>query len=1668
MGVLDRFMCMPFMGCNRQVDTFDRRQCGLERVPEEIKAYKNTLEELLLDENLFDKLPEFLFTLHKLRILGLSGNKLTEISHDISKLTNLEDLNLHENELFAFPTGIFLCRQLRVFDISKNHIIQLPSEITQLTSLTHLNLNDISLATLPADIGHLYNLRSFEIRENFIKTLPPSVGCLTKLERLDIGQNEIYHLPIEIGGLVSLVEFYADENLLTEIPEEISCCQALEQLDVSQNKLLDLPETLGDLSKLTDLAVAQNSLTQFPASIGKLSKLQHLKAEKNDLNVLTPGIARCRELAELHLSENRLAELPSALGNLSKLKVLIVDKNELRSIPSQLGSCGSMTILSIRSNEIRELPMEIGKLSNLTVLDVSNNKLSFLPFTISVLGKLSAIWLDEGQSQGMVKLCEGRDPKTNMKVMTCYLLPQRANGQGDDNRRQPSTGFTDGPRVHFGEEDEPKESIGNFERQNTPHPKPQGQKTKSKKGGDDVHLVPNEVQQNGKPLPEPTPQPMPRSALKKPTANGTEQPSTSSLNQSMTQSATQQFNPSLTKSQKGVRFNPNKAWPESTTIDSSSEHSSNDDDTKEDKHMVTFDDSVPDDETRVCKLKRTMTPYVKKMSTYSVASITSDIKSEDDNISSGFNSTITKSSSKSVKMKVSSDDGVHGDSESECSSTEGTKDLLSTSDSNDKCNVTFDDSVPDNEQNISKLKRTKTPKRFSMASMASTSSDKSVSFDRTVFDNEFSPHSLTRQKTPHYSKTVRPFKMKIGDTPQPDSSSDFSSNEENKSRGGEKALNVTFDETIPDNEARVCKLKRTMTPHIKKCSTVSLVSVASNRSVEFDDTCPDNEFVPHSLTRQKTPHYSKTERPFSLKVHLSSDKEGDVSFDDTCVDNEKTACKLKRKNTPFIKKEKKSDLVSMSRGSASIRISITKDPSGMGLSIAGGLESEPYKENDSGIFVSKVIPGGAGQKAGLKVGDRIIGVNGFTAINANHKEIVEYMKNSINVIVLDILRDLSSNVEQVSTPLVRSPDQSFNTSIDNSRPEKHTYIITRDSHGSPGFSIVGGQGSTNEENIIVSHVSYGSQAEKRGMRVGDQIVSINNTNVRKIRHDQAVSLLTGSPGDEVIIATERDRSIVSPVTSPITTPLPPVLNVPFGRVVSPQSLLYGDPSWDNKTEQVDLYRPTGSSLGLSVVGGSDVCSHPFGKGNHGAFVSKIIPNSPAGSCGRLRLGDRILNVNNKDLKNAKHEEVINTMKSSGNVIKLGVLHEPQPQGLKEVFFTRTDPDKLGLYICGGTDAPPANPNVANDDGIFIDKIDIHSCCFGIKDLYPGVRILEVNDDSLLGCTQVQAAEYLKKAGHRIRLLICQGYTKSTTPTPEPQISPSTNTLVAPPTSTIPQNDGLVEEKKILITDASSSLTPPTLQTPASHLHNNLDNDIEDAVPLNTSTPIPPPAEEAIPKLITKIPPPVAPKPSVNISAQEDPHQFSLITNLEKPPKVIDSSNYDSVASFSSKLKKFESESNGSATTILNTKKSTYSTIPSKKPLLTQDEVKKIKEEELRKMQDINFTNQNQFPSPIAESTFDQYVSKIPQPVNGLTKTKKVENNLTQVPNGFSEPVDSITQKRLDIQRNIEFRQARLKDTDSDEVFAQSAEVLNSFSRITSRMENRSEAGSIPSTPIPGH
>merc|ERR1719225_2262232 len=208
------------------------------------------------------------------------------------------------------------------------------------------------------------------------------------------------------------------------------------------------------------------------------------------------------------------------------------------------------------------------------------------------------------------------------------------------------------------------------------------------------------------------------------------------------------------------------------------------------------------------------------------------------------------------------------------------------------------------------------------------------------------------------------------------------------------------------------------------------------------------------------------------------------------------------------------------------------------------------------------------------------------------------------------------------------------------------------------------------------------------------------------------------------------------------------------------------------TEQVALRR-SGGPLGLSIIGGSDHSCVPFGTGEQGIYVSKIIAGGSAAATGKLRMGDRILAVNTTDIRNVTHQEAVMSLLQPCEIIKLTVQHDPLPPGFMEITVRKEEGEKLGMIVKGGLRGQPGNPEDPSDEGVFCVKVNPGSIASTDSRIKVGQRIIEVNGQSLLGATHTEAVNILRNAGNTIKLLVCDGFNPSPPEdNPDPILGPT--------------------------------------------------------------------------------------------------------------------------------------------------------------------------------------------------------------------------------------------------------------------------------------------------------
>ncbi|XP_065145434.1 protein scribble homolog isoform X16 [Paramisgurnus dabryanus] len=1168
-----------------------------------------------------------------------------------------------------------------------------------------------SLAAVPDEI-YRYN-RSLEellLDANQLRDLPKPFFRLSNLRKLGLSDNEIQKLPPDVANFTQLVDLDISKNDITEIPENIKFCQALQTVDFSGNPLSRLPDGFAQLRGLTHLSLNDVSLQSLPNDIGNLSNLLTLELRENLLKSIPTSLSFLVKLEQLDLGRNVLEVLPETLGALPNLRELWLDGNQLSSLPHELGNLRQLVCLDVSENRLSELPTEISGLIALTDLLLYENVLEGLPDSISSLKKLSILKVNQNR---MVHLTDSIGECENLTelMLTENLLQSLPRSLGKlkrltnlnvDRNRLSSVPAELGGCVGLNVLSLRDNRLGKL-------PAELGNATELHVldvAGNRLQNLPfalANLNLKAMWLAENQSQPMLKFQTEDDERTGEKVLTCYLLPQQPSSSLENLLERSV-----------DETWPTDTNLNRVSVIQFRDDAKNEEE----------DDEAAEKRqgLQRRATPHP------------SELKVMKNVIEARRN-----------EPYIAKPDGELGSPESE-------------------------------EKRLSGLSNQSHDSQASSSTASATSQDERRGVNSTGMvpnhGHGQEEEELDEMEVEYTEPTVHFAEEPIirgGDDEDDDD------NEVDEYDGSDE------DSRTPPHPAEKQRLIRKDTPHYKKHFKITKLpkpeavaallqgfshdglSPSAHTPEEERDDEEDEEVEDDGVTGS-TPFQHRLETAEledSRLSHMNSSLQPvkGVSFDQV--------------NNLLIEPARIEE--------EEMTLSILRQTGGLGISIAGGKGSTPYKGDDEGIFISRVSEEGPAARAGVKVGDKLLEVNGVDLHGAEHHTAVEALRNSGSAVVMTVLRERMVEPENaITTTPLRPEDDYFprerrssglpfhlepgSPAVTTGPCQRLATCLIRNDKGL-GFSIAGGKGSTpyrvGDTGIFISRIAEGGAAHRDNvLEVGDRVISINGVDMTEARHDQAVALLTGT-SPTITLLVDRDQASAggaSPRTRPHSPPPPEPSD-------SPEQEEGGDELLGNHLscpmedeypiEEVTLIK-AGGPLGLSIVGGSDHASHPFGINEPGVFISKVIPNGLASQCG-LRVGDRILEVNSIDLRHATHQEAVKALLSNKQEIRMLVRRDPSPPGMQEIVINKLPGEKLGISIRGGAKGHAGNPFDPTDEGIFISKVSSSGAAARDGRLLVGMRILEVSNNSLLGMTHTEAVRVLRASGDSLVMLVCDGF-----------------------------------------------------------------------------------------------------------------------------------------------------------------------------------------------------------------------------------------------------------------------------------------------------------------------
>jgi len=160
--------------------------------------------------------------------------------------------------LTEFPPEIFdLADTLEVLDLSGNRLTSLPPDLSRLRHLRILFGSGNPFTVLPEVLGECPRLEMVGFKSCRLDTVP-AAALSPRLRWLILTDDSIDELPASIGRCASLQKLMLAGNRLRALPDEMAACADLELLRVSANRLAALPAWLFALPRLSWLAYAGN------------------------------------------------------------------------------------------------------------------------------------------------------------------------------------------------------------------------------------------------------------------------------------------------------------------------------------------------------------------------------------------------------------------------------------------------------------------------------------------------------------------------------------------------------------------------------------------------------------------------------------------------------------------------------------------------------------------------------------------------------------------------------------------------------------------------------------------------------------------------------------------------------------------------------------------------------------------------------------------------------------------------------------------------------------------------------------------------------------------------------------------------------------------------------------------------------------------------------------------------------------------------------------------------------------------------------------------------------------------------------------------------------------------------------------------------------------------
>ncbi|XP_011736073.2 tyrosine-protein phosphatase non-receptor type 13 isoform X9 [Macaca nemestrina] len=303
---------------------------------------------------------------------------------------------------------------------------------------------------------------------------------------------------------------------------------------------------------------------------------------------------------------------------------------------------------------------------------------------------------------------------------------------------------------------------------------------------------------------------------------------------------------------------------------------------------------------------------------------------------------------------------------------------------------------------------------------------------------------------------------------------------------------------------------------------------------------------------------SKTKKPGISDATDYSDR-GDSDMDEATYSSSQDHQTPKKESSSSVNTSNKMNFKTFSSSPPKpgdiFEVELAKNDNSLGISVTGGVNTSV---RHGGIYVKAVIPKGAAESDGrIHKGDRVLAVNGVSLEGATHKQAVETLRNTGQVVHLLLEKGQSpTSKEHIPvTPQCTLSDQNAH----GQGPEKvkkttqvkdYSFVTEENTFEVKLFKNSSGLGFSfsREDNLIPEQINAsivrvkklfpGQPAAESGkIDVGDVILKVNGASLKGLSQQEVISALRGTAPEVFLLLCRPPPGVLPEIDTALLTPL---------------------------------------------------------------------------------------------------------------------------------------------------------------------------------------------------------------------------------------------------------------------------------------------------------------------------------------------------------------------------------------------------------------------------------------------------------------------------------------------------------------------------------------------------